>query len=354
MLLWPVIHPTAFLLSFGVVSLAAFVGGFWPGMLAALESAALTDYFLIEPRFTWTLDSDAYARTALFLICCILVAALGERHLRIQKRLKKLNAKLAGDVIKHKLAEEALRRSEKLATAGQLAATIAHEINNPLESILNLVHLAESSDGLPACAKEYLDLTLEEVKRISDLSRDILGYYRSSSAPTDFRVTNVLGVILGIYKKNALKRHVQMVTQWDESLRCVGVPGTLKQIVANLTSNALDAVPEGGRIVIRAREAAHDGHSGLLVTVADDGPGIPRTYQKRVFQAFFTTKEETGTGLGLWVTRELVTRADGTIKLRTAANGSHRGTTFQVFLPNAATTAAPAAIPAVSIMSKTA
>jgi signal transduction histidine kinase len=237
------------------------------------------------------------------------------------------------DLTKQKRAEEALRRSEKLATAGQLIATIAHEINNPLESILNLIHLAKGTEELPSCVKEYLDLAVEEVERASNISRNTLGLHRDSTTPVDFAVNDALGTILHVYKKKALKRHVQLSADWEQNLRFRGLPGTLKQIVTNLVSNALDAVDEKGRVLVRVHEAVRKERAGLLITIADDGPGIPKANRDQVFEAFFTTKEETGTGLGLWVTRELVVDAGGEIAFKSSLTGSHRGTTFHVFLP---------------------
>jgi signal transduction histidine kinase len=237
------------------------------------------------------------------------------------------------DVTGEKRATEALRRSEKLATAGQLSATIAHEINNPLESIWNLIEVAKSTIEMPATAKKYLDLAIEEVERVAYIARNALGSYRESATPVDLPMSVVLGMILDIYRKKALKKRVRLVNEWSESLRFRGLPGELKQIVTNLIGNALDAVEEGGRIFVRARESIHDGLPGIRITVADDGPGIPKETRKRVFDAFFTTKEETGTGLGLWVTQELVSHAGGDIKLKSAVAGPRRGTTFSVFIP---------------------
>jgi signal transduction histidine kinase len=427
---------------FGAVSVVAWQGGWWPGIMAALESAIVADYFLILPGNSWVHDEHTLLRIGLFVLCSALISWLGERQLQSQKQLRKMNWKLAHeherlklalstvngwawywdattptaptsvgdermadlefaifqkrwpgkvhpndrahfdevlhaevsepapfeleyrvidgevrwlvtkgqavtrakdgprglvgvtfDVTGEKRATEALRRSEKLATAGQLSATIAHEINNPLESIWNLIEVAKSTEELPASAKEYLDLAIEEVERVANIARNALGSYRESAAPVDLPMSVVLGMILEIYRKKSLKKHVRLVNEWKESLRFCGLPGELKQIVTNLVSNALDAVQEGGTIFVRARESIHGGLPGIRITVADDGPGIPKETRKRVFDAFFTTKEETGTGLGLWVTKELVSHAGGDIALRSAVTGPHRGTTFSVFIP---------------------
>lgn len=238
------------------------------------------------------------------------------------------------DITREKQSLEALRRSEKLVSMGQLAATIAHEINNPLESITSLIHLAKSTCGMPE-AQEYLDLALAEAARIADIARSTLGFCRDLRRTEDVRVGDALSVILNLYLKKALKKQVRLITRWDEDLEFHGFAGELKQIVSNLVSNALEASSAGGTILVRARKSLRDGRSGIVLTVADNGPGIASGHREKIFQPFFTTKDGTGTGLGLWITREFVAQSGGDIRLKTYVRGAYRGTTFRVFLPTA-------------------
>jgi signal transduction histidine kinase len=238
------------------------------------------------------------------------------------------------DVTREKQSLETLRRSERLVSMGQLAATVAHEINNPLESITSLIHLAKSTCRTPL-VQEYLDLILAEADRVADIARNTLGFCRDLRRIETVRVGDALNVILNLYRKKALKKHVQLITRWGEDLEFRGFAGELKQIVSNLVSNALEASSAGGTILVRARKSLRDARSGIIVTVADNGPGIALANREKVFQPFFTTKDGTGTGLGLWITREIVAQSGGDIRLKTYVKGEYRGTTFRVFLPTA-------------------
>jgi signal transduction histidine kinase len=174
---------------------------------------------------------------------------------------------------------------------------------------------------------------MEELEHASTISRNTLSFLRGSNTPTELRVSDTLAVILEIFRKKAHSKHVQLLTKWEADLRFYGSPVALRQIVSNLVGNALEAVAVGGKVLVRVREAVQDAHSGVLITVADDGPGIPVTVRTHIYEPLFTTKEETGTGLGLWVTQELVKSAGGSMKCKTAVSGPRCGTTFRVFIP---------------------
>ena len=248
-------------------------------------------------------------------------------------------AKIARDITERKRAEEALRMSEKLATTGRLAATVAHEINNPLESVVNLVYLAKSQQGLPENVREYLRAAEEELDRVSQLTRQALGFYREKTAPTATHVATIISQLRTIFSPRTTNKRIDLRLEVQEDPEIVAVPGELRQLFANLLSNSIDAVPMDGAIRVRvskAREFNHRGRNGVRITISDSGPGIQLGNRGKIFEPFFTTKQEVGTGLGLWVSKGIVERHGGTIRLRSNTTRGKSGTSFSVFLPGAA------------------
>ncbi|HKW25827.1 MAG TPA: PAS domain S-box protein [Terriglobales bacterium] len=245
-------------------------------------------------------------------------------------------AKIARDITQRKKTEDALRMSDKLATTGRLAATVAHEINNPLESIVNLVYLAKSQKGLPENVREYLRAAEEELDRVSQLTRQALGFYREKTAATAVRVGPIISQLRTVFSPKTTNKRIDLQMEVDQDPEIVAVPGELRQLFANLLSNSIDAVPVDGTIRVRvsqAREFNHAGRAGARVTIADSGPGIDPLHRSSIFEPFFTTKKEVGTGLGLWVSKGIVERHGGTIRLRSRTTPGRSGTVFSVFLP---------------------
>ena len=248
-------------------------------------------------------------------------------------------AKIARNITERKRAEEALRMSEKLATTGRLAATVAHEINNPLESVVNLVYLAKSQKGLPENVREYLRAAEEELDRVSQLTRQALGFYREKTAPTATHVGAIISQLRTIFSPRMTNKRIDLRLEVRSDPEIVAVPGELRQLFANLLSNSIDAVPMDGAIrvrVSRAREFNHRGRDGVRITVCDSGPGIKPANRGKIFEPFFTTKQEVGTGLGLWVSKGIVERHGGNIRVRSNTTAGKSGTSFSVFLPRAA------------------
>ena len=248
-------------------------------------------------------------------------------------------AKIARDITQRKRSEEALRMSEKLATTGRLAATVAHEINNPLESVVNLVYLAKSQKGLPENVREYLRAAEEELDRVSQLTRQALGFYREKTAPTATHVGAIISQLRTIFSPRMTNKRIDLRLEVRSDPEIVAVPGELRQLFANLLSNSIDAVPMDGAIrvrVSRAREFNHSGRDGVRITVCDSGPGIKPANRGKIFEPFFTTKQEVGTGLGLWVSKGIVERHGGNIRMRSSTTQGKSGTSFSVFLPRAA------------------
>ena len=235
-------------------------------------------------------------------------------------------------------AEEALRRTEKLATAGRLAASIAHEINNPLEAVTNLLYLLRTHDHLDDTATQYVATAEAELARVSEITQQTLRFYRQSTLPSRVNIADILNSIVTLYQPRFTSASVTLVKKFRGEPEIFGFGGELRQLFANLIGNALDAMPNGGLLCL----SAHYGHGvrtdgtwcqGAIVCITDTGIGMSEETRQRIFEAFFTTKEATGTGLGLWVSEEIVRKHSGTVRVRTRQNGIS-GTSFMMFLPD--------------------
>jgi two-component system, NtrC family, sensor kinase len=238
------------------------------------------------------------------------------------------------DVTDRKLKEEALRDSEKLAATGRLAHAIAHEINNPLEALTNLLYLATSAVQEEP-ATDYLAMAQGELERISRITKQTLAFNRETRTPVRFDVVDAVQGVLTLYRHDLTSKSVRCEVKGKGALLC-GYPGELKQIVSNLLRNAVDAVCEGGKVAINVRRAMRSGNhpaEGVEIRIADNGRGIAPEVRARIFDAFFTTKQLKGSGLGLWLTASLVAQRDGYISVRTRT-GRYHGTAFVVFVPD--------------------
>jgi PAS domain S-box-containing protein len=243
-------------------------------------------------------------------------------------------AKIVRDITQQKKFEASLRTTEKLAAVGRLAATMAHEINNPLEAVTNLMYLATHEPDLPARLKSYLRSADRELRRVSHIARQTLGFYRDNSRSQQFGVAKAVDDVLTIYENRLRLKTLQVEKRIERGLTACTPEGEFKQILSNLIANAIDASKERGRILIRVRAARHlqFGHQGIRVTMADEGAGISSEDKQKLFTPFFTTKTEVGTGLGLWVTRDLIGKRGGSIRFR-SRNRTKSGTTMSFFMP---------------------
>jgi PAS domain S-box-containing protein len=242
------------------------------------------------------------------------------------------------EITQQKKAENALIQSEKLAAVGRLAASIAHEINNPLEAVTNLLYLARSSNSL-ADIHSLLYTADVELRRASAITAQTLRFHRQSSSPQEIDTAALVNEVLNIYLGRLRNSGAQVATRLraKRPLRCFD--GEVRQVLANLIANALDAMsPTPGTLFVRTREGTNwsSGETGVVFTIADTGDGIAGDAIKRLFQPFFTTKGTTGTGLGLWVSKEIITRHRGTIRLRSSRLPARHGAVFSIFLPFAA------------------
>jgi signal transduction histidine kinase len=222
------------------------------------------------------------------------------------------------DVTERKLSEELLRRTEKLAATGQLAASIAHEINNPLEAVTNLLYLLDQQP-LDAESRRYTDMAQEEIARVSQITQQTLRFYRQSSSPTLIQPADVLDSVLELHHGRANATKVQTIRRYRDGAELYAFSGEMRQLFANFVGNALDAMPNGGKIYlsVRTSQAWYQPEvEGVRITIADTGSGMTKTVRERIFEPFFTTKEFTGTGLGLWISAEIIAKHQGTVRVR--------------------------------------
>ena len=242
------------------------------------------------------------------------------------------------DIQDRKDSEIALRKSERLALAGQLAASIAHEINNPLEAVTNLLYLISTrvSDDE---SRHYCAMAQRELTRVTEISGQTLRFYRKSTKPVETDVTDLLESLLHLFYPKFGRRNLQVQTELRTSPNILAFPNELRQLFANLISNAIDATPPGGRIRIEVGPAVNwrePSQRGVSVVVADTGSGISQRIRRRIFEPFVTTKGDAGTGLGLWVCDDIVKRHGGKLRLRTRTS-ERSGTVFSIFLPSGVT-----------------
>jgi len=236
------------------------------------------------------------------------------------------------DITDRRVAEYALRTAEKLAATGKLAHAIAHEINNPLEALVNLVYLAKSSNRLDVI-REYLARADDELKRISRITKHSLSFHRDTQHAVRIDVGALVGDVIELYRRAVSGRKICIAYDSKPTLAIYGFPGQLSQVFGNLLRNATEAAPADSPVAVRVRPIHRAGRDGTRVTIHDRGPGIPVSVQEQMFDPFFTTKELKGSGLGLWVSRALIIRHGGSIRFRSSTRKGASGTTFEVFLP---------------------
>ncbi len=238
------------------------------------------------------------------------------------------------NITHEKQAQAALLQNEKLAAVGRLASSIAHEINNPLEAITNLIYLSRRSQNLTE-VHEMLDTAEQELRRVSVIANQTLRFHKQSSRPREITCTELFSSVLSLYQ-GRLKNYSIAVQPRNRADKPVTVyEGDVRQVLNNLVGNAIDAMPSGGRLLVRNSQCHHckTRAPGIALTIADTGTGIPEHQITRIFEPFFTTKGHGGTGLGLWISSEILSRHSGSIRIRSSQSSSHHGTVVRVFLP---------------------
>jgi signal transduction histidine kinase len=243
---------------------------------------------------------------------------------------------LGVDVTERRRVEAALLQSEKLAAVGRLSASIAHEINNPLEAVTNLLYLIDQETDLSESARSFTRLAQQELARVSQIATQTLRFYRQPTARTAVRVSEQLDSVLKLYQGRLTSASVEVVRDYRGAAPLLAFDGELRQVFTNLIGNALDAARNGGKIILREREATdwRNGRKGVRVTVADTGHGMSKETLTRIFEPFFSTKGITGTGLGLWVTQGIIQKHEGRAKVCSSENQRHHGTVFTLFFPH--------------------
>jgi signal transduction histidine kinase len=227
--------------------------------------------------------------------------------------------------------EQALLRSEQLAAAGRLAASIAHEINNPLEAVTNLLYLVKMDEALSSSSRDLLDVADRELQRLSHITSRSLKFYRQRTAPTPTPLDDLIDSVLFFHETELKMRNIELQRRYRPVPPVLCLTGEIQQVVTNLISNAVEAMDERGKMVVgvgpgRDRRRGE----GVAVTIADTGIGMDRFTVRRLFHPFVTTKGESGTGLGLWVSKGILDKHHGTIRVRSRKG---MGTVFRIFLP---------------------
>ena len=240
------------------------------------------------------------------------------------------------DITQRRQTEQTLRASDRLTQVGRLAATIAHEIRNPLDTVSNLIFLLRHETYPNPETNHYLDLAGEELARITQITGQLLTFHREAQSPVQVDLSKVLESVLTLYAPQIYMSGITVTSRFDTLRPVRGFPGELRQVFANLVVNAIHSMPDGGKIVLHVYESSLTSDAerkGIRVTVLDNGTGIPLGVRKNLFAPFYTTKGEAGTGLGLWVTRGIIEKHEGTIHFTSRVRQGRSGTAFSVFLP---------------------
>ncbi len=240
------------------------------------------------------------------------------------------------DITQRRQTEQTLRVSERLTQAGRLSATIAHEIRNPLDTVTNLVYLLQHDINSTAVTQQYLQMASEELSRITQITGQLLTFHREARHPVSVGISEVLDSVLTLYAPQIRRAEITVETRFETMAKVRGFPGELRQVFSNLVGNAIDAMPNGGKLLLSVREGSLWGdHSqkGVRTTIIDTGSGMPLGVRRNLFAPFYTTKGEKGTGLGLWVSRGILEKHEGTIHVISSVREGRSGTAFSVFLP---------------------
>jgi signal transduction histidine kinase len=243
---------------------------------------------------------------------------------------------IVSEITEQKRAQAAFVINERLAATGRMANTIAHEINNPLEAITNLLYLLGGALDQPETAAQYLASTQEQLSRVSRIVRQILSFNRESSSPVPVHLYELLEDVLALNNRAIVEKNLQVIKHWNEATVIHGYPAQLRQVFSNLLRNAVEASSPGKRICLRisaCHQWSKQKEPSARITFSDEGVGIPTRNVDRIFEAFFTTKELKGSGVGLWLSSTIIQEHQGHIQVRSSTRPGQSGTCISVLLP---------------------
>jgi PAS domain S-box-containing protein len=242
-------------------------------------------------------------------------------------------SKIVRDISDRKKLEQLVIQSEKLAATGRMAAAIAHEINNPLESLVNLIYLARKSCAGNEKGLTYLLTAEKELERVSHIARQTLGYYRDTGSPKEVHLHDLLDNVLAVYNSRLVAKGIVVENRFNDLRKILVSQGEMLQVFSNIIVNAIDAMTAGGTLSIQTRNTSGPGGNGIQIAIRDQGIGIEPDHMEKVFEPFFTTKGNLGTGIGLWVAKQLVERHSGQISITSNTERGRSGTVVSIFLP---------------------
>ena len=323
---------------------AIIAGGVVQRCNRAMTELLSATYGQIEGRLFGALLNEAFGVTEATLVDVpFLHARVGSRFFRISTAVLPSDAETSGsifivaDVTPQKQAEAALLLNERLAATGRIAHTIAHEINNPLEAITNLIFLAQSGD-LPAEARSFLNAAASEVERVSQIARQILSFHREASTAVRVPIAELVEDVVALSARAAAEKNLRTRIDADTNLVVMGFPARLRQVFSNIVRNAVEAssLESVVRIHVTSSFLQHGDRTlpAVRISIADHGSGIPQELRNRIFEAFFTTKQGEGSGVGLWLAATIVEEHAGRLQLRSRAGGPGSGTCISVLLPS--------------------
>lgn len=243
------------------------------------------------------------------------------------------------EITQKRRAEEAIRRTEKLAAVGQLASSIAHEINNPLEAVTNLLYIIGSAPELSDNTREYVQTAQQELARVGELATQTLHFHRQQVKPESIQISEVLDSLLEVNAYRLKNQEITVLRDYRARQQLTCSANDIRQLFANLINNARDAMANGGTLKIQTRDGSHpkSGQKGVYIAISDSGSGMSPSTRQRIFEPFFTTKETTSTGLGLYISLEIAKKHSAKIWVRSrqrqSSQNNHAGTTFLIFFP---------------------
>jgi len=250
-------------------------------------------------------------------------------------------SKIARDISDKKRVEQLLIQSEKLAATGRMAAAIAHEINNPLESLINVIYLARQHSAPDSRVTQLLLTAEQELERVSHIARQTLGYYKDTGAPTDVLIHELIQNVLTVYNSKMMSSDIAVDSRFNDMQKISVSKGEMLQVFSNVIANAIDSMKQGGVLTITTRNLLSSSQDGIEIVIRDTGIGIEPNNLPRVFEPFFTTKGILGTGIGLWVAKQLIARRGGQISITSSTTPKNSGTTVTIFIPFAQPPSSP-------------